>query len=77
MLIVLAKIVDVLTVDAANNLQGFLAPFDTFSRDLPAMTKILAHTEGHFMSNDLVGEHSNLFSNVNRHGLVVLKTPNH
>lgn len=72
MLIVLAKIVDMLAVDAPDYLQALLASFNTFGRNLPTMAKIFADAQGHLMLDGLIGEHSNLFCNVNSHRLIIL-----
>jgi len=77
MLIIFAKVVDVLTINTPNYLEAFLASLDPFSRNIFAVTKVLADSQGNFVLYNLICDHSNLFGYVYGHRLIILKTPYH
>ena len=74
-LIVPGEVVDMFPIDLPHHLQGLLATVDAFLGNIPHVAEVGADCPGHFVGDGLVGEHSNLFAQVDAHWLVSGNTP--
>ena len=69
------EIVDMLSVYSTHHLQGLLATLDTFSWDLVTMAEVSTHFLCNMVRNDLIGNHSYLFSEIDSHRLISFHSP--
>lgn len=69
------EIVDMLSVYSAHHLQGLLATLDALGWDLVTMAEVSAHFLCNMVRNDLIGNHSYLFSEIDSHRLISLDSP--
>lgn len=74
-LVLLLEVVYVVAVDSAHHLQGLLAALDPLCRDLSAVAEVSSHLGGHLVGDDLVGQHGDLLSEVDGHGLIGAQSP--
>ena len=74
-LVLLLEVVDIIAVNSAHHLQGLLAALDPLCRDLSAVAEVGPHLGGHLMGDDLVGQHGDLLSEVDGHGLIGAQSP--
>ena len=77
MLIVLAKIIDMLPIDPSNYLQTFLASLNSLFRNVSLVTEILTDPNRYGMSYRLICNHCHFFSQINSHRFIVNQPPFH